>query len=296
MERAIETRELIALRSLDTTIPGTFHRACDGGHPMYGNGNSRERIGVLFLNSLTPTRAARGDSSVSWADSFAELGYPSFRIDLPGFGDSATDPPADLLNFVNLGGYTRIACAVIKALVAQYHLSGVVLFGLCAGAVSAIYTAADSKECLGLILLDPYFHLPQANGSTVFNRLMNQIPPGALRRGIRGIVHGTRAVRERQLRKQLPETSNFRLLDRWKTVMSSGLPIIMFTAPAIKQKGVEFDYVDYLRTQLSDESQVEIKAVQGADHTFANCLGRSVVRQQTEEWLNTHFPPVTSRV
>jgi pimeloyl-ACP methyl ester carboxylesterase len=48
----------------------------------------------------------------------------------------------------------------VNQLVKRFGLSGVVFFGHCAGAVSALYAGAASSDCKGLILLDPYFHVP----------------------------------------------------------------------------------------------------------------------------------------
>jgi pimeloyl-ACP methyl ester carboxylesterase len=114
------------------------------------------------LNSLSLPRAATGDSSVYWAECFAACGYPSFRIDLPGLGDSDGNLPQDLLGFINSGGFKSAAAQKVRELVESFNLSGIVLFGHCAGAVSSLFAAAKLPECKGLILLDVYFHLPQA--------------------------------------------------------------------------------------------------------------------------------------
>src|SRR5580698_10178202 len=132
LKNAIETRELITLDGLGIVLRGTYHKT-----PQVDL-NKRKCIGVLFLNSLSPTRAATGDSAVYWADSFAEYGYPSFRIDLPGFGDSDGDTPTDLVNFINTGGYTSVVALKIKELVERFNLLGVVMVGHCSGAVSAL--------------------------------------------------------------------------------------------------------------------------------------------------------------
>ena len=114
---------------------------------------------MLFLNALSSPRSLRGDSAVYWATSFAARGYPAFRIDLPGLGDSYGELPNDLLTFINEGGYAAITASKIKELVQSFGLSGIVIYGHCTGATSAIYAASECKECKGLILTDPYFYI-----------------------------------------------------------------------------------------------------------------------------------------
>ncbi len=155
MIASIPKRELIALDSDDGFIHGTYHRVEWGLSDMEATQEQKRRMGVLIINSLSPTRAGKGDSAVFWADSLAEQGYPVFRIDLPGIGDSYGDPMPDLVNFINRGGFARVISSSITEIVERYSLEGVVVLGLCAGAVSAIYAASVTCMCRGLILLDP---------------------------------------------------------------------------------------------------------------------------------------------
>ncbi len=252
MNEAIEERELIVLDGLGGLIRGTYHRVSDSNYGEEADPIAQDRVGILFLNSTSPTRAANGDAAVYLADSFAECGYPSFRIDLPGFGDSEGDPTEDLIGFINRGGYASIASAKVRQLMLRYSLSGVVIVGHCAGSVSALYTAAASKECRGLVLIGPYFYLPQAISPAkiqkqrkfaalqrIFQRLSNKI----LRRlnDIRLLLRGG----------ELPENANYPLLRSWKKVASEGLPILILKgverkAPGVKSRTGEFDYLGYV--------------------------------------------------
>ena len=113
-------------------VRGTFHQR--SGNSLSRSGvSTRKPVGLVFLNSLSLPRAATGDSAVYWAESFANYGYPSFRLDLPGLGDTAGNIPTDVLSFINEGGYAPIAAAKMKELVEHFNLSGVVLVGHCAG-------------------------------------------------------------------------------------------------------------------------------------------------------------------
>jgi pimeloyl-ACP methyl ester carboxylesterase len=283
MNAATETRQLITLHGLGGLVRGTHHQA-------EGASTERERTGILILNSLSPTRAAAGDSAVYWADSFAKSGYPTFRIDMPGFGDSDGNPPPELLTFINSGGYGPIASALMRELSEQFGLSGVIVVGLCAGAVSALYTAGASKQCRGLVLLDPYFHLPLPARSWLWQKLTGRISRTALGRLVtRGYDRFT-DLRLSLRRNPMPENANLPLLRCWKMVASARLPILLLKAPTTKPRGEEFDYLKYICEQAGSNSRVVVKVVEGAGHTFSNRVGRDGVRQVAEGWLNLYFP------
>jgi pimeloyl-ACP methyl ester carboxylesterase len=283
MQEATEARELIVLESLDVTVRGTYHKTFDERAGTKSVSIERDRIGVLFLNSLSPTRAGKGDSAVYWADSFAERGYPCFRVDLPWFGDSDGDPSTELLSFINSGGYAPIVTRIARDLISRYRLSGVVLVGLCAGAVTAMYTAAVCRDCRGLILLDPYFSLPLESRSKAWEKLTHRFL-------IRVTYDRMRALQKILFGKHLPDHSNLPLLRRWKKLVSTGLPILLFKPASTNHRRGEFDYLKRSLEESRLSSQIVIKEIQGAGHTFANRLGREGVRQHTEEWLNARFP------
>jgi pimeloyl-ACP methyl ester carboxylesterase len=281
MIASIETREVFELdgqnanlvANQDTMVRGTYHRPAAGRFSGQPNRNGQGRIGLVFLNSLSPTRAANGDAAVDLADSFARLGYPAFRLDLPGFGDSEGDPPPDLQSYVNLGQYAPLASAKLDELAARFDLAGVILVGHCAGTVNVLYTAAASGISKGIILMGAYFHLPAGSA----------IPAG---------MDPALTVSEDA---SLPENANHALLRAWKKLTATGLPILMLKeperkAPRAQAKIGEFDYLDYVVKIAGPHSRVELKVSEGANHSFGNHLGKLVVREQTTEWLQEHFP------
>ncbi|WP_433973554.1 alpha/beta hydrolase [Tunturiibacter lichenicola] len=290
MKLSIENRELFALDTNDGIVIGTYHRAYDQKIDSTSALPREKRLGVLFLNSLTPTRSATGDSAVYWADSLAESGYPSLRIDLAGLGDSTGNPPADLLSFINTGGYASLVSTKVSQLMERFCLSGVVIVGLCAGAVSALYTAATCKDCKGVILMDPYFHLPLANKSGLWAKVLRR-----LSRTSGGVWVSNTYDRVRAFQAQLPGTpppsnANFPLLNCWKSVASAATPILILKAQHTKMKIGDFDYLTYIFELAGQKNAVMVEVIDDTGHSFANRVGREAVRQNIEKWLNTYFP------
>lgn len=291
MMQEMNCRELITLQGDPFPIHGTWHRARN----VVSGVRKRKPVGIVFLNSLSLPRAATGDSSVEWADALAECGYPSFRVDLPGLGDSDGHLPSDLLNFINSGGFAAAATSIAKQITQRFDLAGVVLAGHCAGAVSALLAAANAPECKGLVLMDVYFHLPQAVRPK-FRRILSD---WALR-SAPGRVASNLYDRLRKLRLQfkaanLPENANLPLLRCWKQVASGGQPILMLKAPARKAVGTkpragEFDYLAYALKTAGPQGRVSIRFAEGTDHSFANRLGRAAVRREMAIWLDSYFP------
>jgi pimeloyl-ACP methyl ester carboxylesterase len=290
MKLSIENRELFALDTNDGIVIGTYHKAYDEKFDSNSTSLEEKRLGILFLNSLTPTRSATGDSAVYWADALAESGYPSLRIDLAGLGDSTGNPPADLLGFINSGGYASLVSSKVSQLMDRFCLSGVVIVGLCAGAVSALYTAAACKDCKGVILMDPYFHLPLANKTGLWAKVIRR-----LSRTSSGVWVSNTYDQLRAFRAQLPGTpppsnANFPLLNCWKSVASGGTPILILKAQHTKMKIGDFDYLSYIFELAGQQSEVVVEVIDDTGHSFANRVGRLAVRQTIERWLDTYFP------
>lgn len=272
VKTSTETRELVTLDVAGSRIVGTYHKTQE-----YWS-SSTLPIGVLFVHPGTLPRSAFGDAAVYWADALAACGYPSFRFDLPGLGDSDGDLPETLIDFqssVNEGEYALKIAPIMQDLVDRFDLSGLVLVGLCAGAVTALYAAAADQRVKGVILMDPYFNL-QGESNT--------------RRVAEGSEEDWEDVETSGWQASLPRTANLPLIRCWNRVASSGRPILVFCSPSSTPKLGAFDYLGYLLQQSHRGSRVASIPVDRTNHSFAEYGGKQAVRQHAEEWLAANFP------
>jgi pimeloyl-ACP methyl ester carboxylesterase len=282
----IETRELFTLDCLGGTLCGTYHVPARG---LVGS----NRTGILLFSGFPMPRAAHGDSAVCWATSFAQFGYPCFRVDLPGVGDSRGDVPAELLAYTSAGGYEHVAAELVGQIVARYELAGVVILGQCAGAVSAIFAASISEKCRGLILLDPSFNLPPAVRPTVKRALFHWAAKSRIGGLLRDVYGQFKKLRLQLHKNAPPENANFPLLKRWKHIASTGLPILLLNVPQAsdnKPRAGKFDYIQHILDLAGSRSRVEVRVVPGANHTFSNPIGKSAIREHVAEWMPKFFP------
>jgi len=295
----IEARQLITLGADGVLVRGTYHEA--PSKVQDGSSAQGKNVGVAFLNPLSTPRTLIGDSAVFWASSFAAQGYPSLRFDLPGLGDSYGETAKDLVTFINEAGFAAIAASKIREFTKTFGLSGVVIYGHCAGAVTAVYAASECQECKGLIITDPYFNAA--------NMLTPKLSPGMVdwaRRSKVGEVLRAIYVRIREARKKqdngaLPGNANVRLVTHWKKIVSSGLPILVFKSgePAAlgsaKLRAGSFDYLEHITSFAGPRSRLSITTIEGTNHSFSDRVGRAAIREQAQAWLNENFPGPTAR-
>lgn len=300
----LETRQLVTLDADGILVRGTYH---DGGHDTLRFTSANKSTGVLFLNPLSTPRTFIGDSAVYWANSFAAHGYPSLRIDMPGLGDSYGAVAKDLVTFINNGGYASLVASKVNEFSQRFGLKGVVIYGHCAGATTAILAASMCDTCKGLIITDPYFNLA--------NMLTPKLSPGMVdwaRRTTFGEILRAAYARLREVRKRrgpgkLPRNANVKLVTQWKQLVSRGLPILVFKSgeplafgSATLRSGA-FDYLGHISSLAGPTSQLSLQTIEGTNHSFADALGRTAIRQHATAWLKRYFPiqsetPVVERI
>jgi pimeloyl-ACP methyl ester carboxylesterase len=295
VKSVVEGRELFTLEVFGVAVQGTCHLPQRQSSFGDASAQKQSRPGILFLSGLLAPRAGIGDSMVYWADSLADCGYKCFRVDLPGTCDSDGEPPAELLNFINSGSYEAITVEIMNQIVLRFDLTSVHLVGHCSGTVTALFAASSSVHCRGLILLEPYFHLPPPVATKTREALSDWAASNRLGGILSNLLDLLKAIRLRLRRTELPGNANLPLLKRWKRLASAGLPILMLKVPGAKAVGAKprrggFDYLAYVLRFGGNRGRVDVKVIEGAGHSFADPAGRSAVRRYIESWMNEYFP------
>lgn len=133
-----------------------------------------QRLGVLLLSFGQQPRSWVGDLGSSIADRLDAGGYPTFRFDMPGLGDSPGEIPVyleDLWREILLGAHENPLHALSKELVNRFSLKGLVIGGFCGGAITAIYSVnARSSLLKGLVLLEPEMALVRSSSTLPENK------------------------------------------------------------------------------------------------------------------------------
>lgn len=291
MKDALSTRALLKLESDDGCMFGTYHKPSDCPGAQTPEAGASGRIGVLFLNSLSTPRAGSGDSAVYWAEALAACGYPCFRFDLPGLGDSYGRLPPEFLSFVMEGGYGDRLKQTIKQLTERFSLSGLVVLGHCAGAVTALHAAAEQACCKGLILMDPRFYLPKSAAAPKLPlKLAVWSRTTALGKVLRMPYDWARSTPITVRRDGLPLNTNLTMLRQWKRAALGGLPILVLTSSETSTQTGQFDYTSFAMNLAGHKARFTLRVIENTDHSFANTAGQDAVKRIIQNWLVKYFP------
>jgi pimeloyl-ACP methyl ester carboxylesterase len=311
-------REILEINCLNTRLVGTYHSA-----PV--DETRSPALGLLFFNSGFLPRSPVGDLTTRLSDHFAELGLPSFRFDMPGLGDSEGDLSADVETFfsqVLAGAHGEIAARLSAELVRRYRLQGLVLAGLCGGAVTSVYAAAarsSNSAIAGLALLDPSFKLitpaprpgskpadstsaKKTNSSNatleswrvkVLSTAAGQHAKRLYRASAKPVILSVRRAVRRIRGEPLPKEANMVFIDAMKGVASRGLPMLVLMAGAEEDRTEKFDYLRHISNGLG--RNFLYRYLPETTHSFVEGDGESIVTRNLQQWLGTVNPGLGAR-
>lgn len=119
-----------------------------------GEGNDSERPALLLLNTSVIHRVGANRMYVPMARRWAALGFPVFRIDLSGVGDSPKPGWQPRQNMYSMEAVDDVRAAM-DFLSKSRGLRRFILIGLCSGAYMAFHTGLADRRVLAQVLLNP---------------------------------------------------------------------------------------------------------------------------------------------
>jgi dienelactone hydrolase len=225
-------------------------------HPPTGEPPLGPRVAVLVLEQLGPHRM-----NLRLTRALAAAGYPVLAVDFRGRGESEGEgDPYGQRHMVSddMIADARAALAELRRLAAPDR---VVLFGSCQAGYAAAYCAVRD-EVDGLILA----------GTIIFDDFF--------REHFRGILPG------------MPRTSDVPTLDMFETLAP-------WQGPLLLVQGGSDPYIEHTRLlELAEHwegkapgRQVELRIVDGGDHTFSSHPREQVLIREAVTWLERRYGP-----
>ena len=312
-------RRCVEIQVKGLRLRGTFHQPSTQQGSLQSRETAVEKTGVLLFNSGFLPRSAQGDLLAHLADRTAAAGFPAFRFDLPGLGDSEGDLPEDAVTFVRSverGNFAPYASSLAAKLVRLHGLEKIVVGGLCGGGITALFGAAASKggRIGGVLMLDPIFNLVQVQEpqlqknirasrwkeswlirmKAVYEELRIWILSQRMSAPLQKIYGRMKAARNarrttgiRPLSQGLPKEANLKLIQCFERLMAARLPMLVITAQDPRRTGDSFDYLEYILR--NDRSRVDCQKIEGTNHSFLERNGPKAVQEVTDEWLKANF-------
>ena len=311
-------RKAIQLDILGYRLFGTLHDSFPALPQM------PQRTGVLWLSFGQQPRSWVGDLGSSIAERLDACGYPTFRFDMPGLGDSPGDIPVyleELWRDILLGIHEAPLHALCEELVRRYSLKGLVVGGFCGGAVTALYSVnARSPNMLGLVMLEPEMALVrttspvaksdfapltvdayQESKELVRERLCSL---ASWRKFINGkadfkfwlslwyglLDHGARKLKTfGSLKKVLPEETNQRMLNSWQLARRLRIPTLVLSVGSPNRSKYYRAYG--LEPGVADnKSRLQWVEIPNTTHAMLTGGAKDAVGKNIEHWLRDAFP------
>lgn len=252
-------------------------------------GQPEQHTALLIVAGGAQYRVGSHRQFVLLARRLAAAGYPTLRFDLPGMGDSPSEP----LPFEDTAPHIR---AALDATLGATTANRVVLWGLCDGAsASLLYVhATQDPRVAGLALLNPWVRSEAGLARVQVKHYYRQrlLEPTFWQKLLRGGV-GWQALRGladtiRQLRQPASPHMGFqrRMAQGWSTFHA---PILLLTSE-LDLTAQEF--LECATTQPDWSGSLQRPSVRqhtlaGADHTCSRPVNHQEVEEHTLAWLHT---------
>lgn len=187
-------------------------------HPS-AESQPRKNTAIVLLSPGVKMRVAPHRLYNIMAEHFAKQGFPVFRFDFWGLGDSEGDCPeeflADLYGHIQVGRYVKDTKSAMDWLAAEKGIKRFIVGGLCGGAITGLLAGAEDHRCVGLLSIGIPVSLDSSNVDQTLYMTLNQ------RIEIRKSYIG-KLLRPQAWLRLLTLKSDFGLI--WRTVFYGGTP------------------------------------------------------------------------
>ncbi len=300
-------RTLLTWRIQGEDLVGTRHIPTPG---RAAGLSGTPAVGILLLNSGAAMRSGNSDLSVRIGDRLALRGFPVFRFDLAGLGDSSGTVPVDLDSYwseVVAGRNDDATAALIARIQLEFGVARVLVGGLCAAVLPSVRALQNAgARPAGLILLEPNFRSLAAGEPGAMRRLAQggsyTMGPTGLQRGLSALGLGrasplaraTRPLRVfldgvvgRRIPTRLPRDANLPLLTLWQAGFAHGVRSLVVVAAG---QGTD-RYMTRILAALPARAPglVAFVRVPGTNHLFTSGAGGDAVLSALERWVMESF-------
>jgi pimeloyl-ACP methyl ester carboxylesterase len=230
----------------------------------------------------------------------AALGYPCFRTDFAGIGDS----PVRGDNVPEQEGTLEDVRFVMNFLNAQAGTKRFILFGLCSGADDSHLVAVHDNRVVGIVALDAFAYpsvlrlsLRQAGRLVGQPRHVYQKASAALRsspigRMVLGPVPGTHAETKREERFQSFQRDfppRERVATEIEALLGRGVQSLYIYSGGYKLYNYTGQFFDDF-PNIRHHPGVEVEYLKDADHTYMLMADREQLLDRVETWILSRFP------
>ncbi len=312
------SRRALVMEVVGSRVFGTLHEP-----PGWPAAESQDLpTGVLLMSFGHQPRSWVGDLGSHCADRLCESGYPVFRFDMPGLGDSPGELPVhleELWSFILEGGHAACAAALSAEILRKYPLQGLVLGGFCGGAVTALLACnPEARNAQGLFLLEPEIGLIAIPDSAKLQKAYEvKSVSGFLERmdlfwrrvrsprsWIRllsgksdlnfwaGIVpYLARRAVDRLRGRNLPAEANLSFIGRWKSCMKNRIPMLVLSiGTATRRKYYEsYGFEPGRSVRGAGLTWIEIE---GTTHAMVSGGAKDRVPAHLIAWMQRNFSAV----
>jgi exosortase A-associated hydrolase 1 len=250
------------------------------------------RIGVVIVVGGPQYRVGSHRQFVLMARDLAQAGYPVFRFDYRGMGDSS----GEARGFEHAADDIRAAIDAFAA--AAPGLSGFVLWGLCDAASACLMYCAGDARVRGVIIANPWVRTEAGEARSYLRHyyLQRLTQPSFWRKVLKGEFRAGQSLNQlsqtvRQSRTQAQGGPGF--IERMRAGLQSFRGPVLCLMSERDLTAREFELLreqDRAWRRLMSRRAVTTVALPGTDHTFSSREALELVREKSIAWL-AHLSP-----